>query len=173
MRDEADSQSLEHQLRREAQELLSRHGRQGSAAALVAEHRRRARWRRVRMTGAAATVLVVFAGAMATIARNGSDPARPPELAHSLENQPVREAHEESRAPQITEIPASRDDGESLDPIPFLLTGPDAEGRPMIAVGVYIPPRVERVNLHDLPPLEQAAVRRVLEIDEEEIKPTI
>jgi hypothetical protein len=77
-----------------------------------------------------------------------------------------------STAGVVTADPAPQDVPErSGSAIPFLITHPDG-GESVIAVGVYIPERTERVQLDQLPPLQQSLVRRVLGLEEPE-KPTI
>ncbi|MBW3599697.1 MAG: hypothetical protein KY475_20805, partial [Planctomycetes bacterium] len=81
MHHEADPLSFEERLRREAQQIASQHIGRGSAAAILAEHRRRARNRR--LTGVAAMAVIGVAGAMAAMSRLGSDDPSAPKLAES------------------------------------------------------------------------------------------
>lgn len=172
MHNEADPLSLEDRLRHEAQQIASHHAQQASAAAILAVHRRRAKNRRLRIMGIAATGLIGVATMMAAMTRIGSDGPSAPRLAESPTTENSVSPLKIQRS-QVVEKIASADEAKAEQRVAFLLKAPGADGRPVIAVGVYLPPRMERVNLDDLPPAQQVAVRQVLDLDEEEVKPTI
>ena len=52
-------------------------------------------------------------------------------------------------------------------PMPFLIIASDRGEYRITAAGLYVPESVEEVNLSDLSPAEQRAVRRVLGIEYE------
>jgi hypothetical protein len=181
MNDDLGFHDLEQRLRREAETISSRDARCGSAIAIGAEFRRR-RTRRRRQGGLAAAALMAcgvigYAGWKQT----EGEPPHPVRVvqtpgaatAAGADSQRDDEARPSPLpAPVVHESPAFPGDASEA-PAPFLITVAGEDEQEVIAVGVYIPPRVERVNLRDLPPLEQAAVRRVLGLDEPAEKPTI
>jgi hypothetical protein len=162
---------IEERLRREAQELSSRYPRSGSPERLQAEHRRRRR-RRVRQTAAVGCLAAMAIALAWTWTRPTFDAIAPLRLAETPPPAPPVVPAEAPPAVLAEKQPEIElDEQPSAAPMAFLVT--DEGGRRVVAVGVYIPPRIEKVNLRDLPPLEQAAVRRVLDLEEEEFKPTI
>jgi hypothetical protein len=173
MNDESDFQPLEARLRLEARALSSRYGRSGSAEAIVAEHRRRRR----RSMGRAAAAACVAAAAIGASwwgieQRAGRDSPSIVESPRAPVSTPREKQLDKTPDSRIAQQPA----GESPNALPkapltFLVT--EQDGQRVIAVGVYVPPRVEQVKLDDLPPLEQAAVRRLLGLEDEVLKPTI
>jgi hypothetical protein len=162
-------------LRREAQEMSSRFGKLVSAAALVAEHHRR---RRRRMGGAAAAAcvmgLLVGAASWPWITRDSElvAPSSIVEAPHPIPDERPQDTPFAAPESAVAHQPPHDSRAALADePVAFLVT--EQNGRRVVAVGVYVPPRVEEVDLHDLSPLEQAAVRRVLGLEEEVVKPTI
>jgi hypothetical protein len=175
MNDDFDSPHLEDRLRREADTLSSRYGGQCSAAALIAEHRRRRRRRIGRLAAGACVAGVIFGAASWPWASRQFELAVPTSVVEAPSPAPPESPFEAPiNAPGsavVQKPPEESATAASQDPVPFLVT--EQDGRRVIAVGVYVPPRVEQVDLRDLSPLEQAAVRRVLGLEEEAVKPTI
>jgi hypothetical protein len=181
MYDDLEFRDLVQRLRREAETVSAHRAPCGVAAAIGVEfHRRRARRRR---RGGLAAALLVVCGWFGYAAWRHVGVEAPQALRVVQTPSAVSSAGSSSRkedqvaltpptAPPTHELPVSPGDG-SAAPAPFLITVTGEDEQEVIAVGVYLPPRVQRVNLRDLPPLEQAAVRRVLGLDEPTEKPTI
>jgi hypothetical protein len=170
MNDDFELDRLEDRLRREAENLSSRYGQIGSIETLRAQQRRRTTRRVLRSVAAACLVGLAIGVSWSWLNRpTGRLPAP------SIVNAPARVPVENSAAPPETVLdraaPAVSSSADEPSPIAFLVTRRD--GEEVVAVGVYVPSRVERVDLSELPPLQQAAVRRLLDIDEEARKPAI
>jgi hypothetical protein len=176
MNDDRGFHDLEQRLRREADAVSARHACLGSAAGIRTEFRRR-RARRLRRGGMAAALLVICGWAGYAIwTHPGGGALEQDRIATALPDpsspSPGEAVVQGPAMTAVAERPPTPAEG-SAAPAPFLITVADKAEPKVIAVGVYIPPRVERINLRDLPPLEQAAVRRVLGLDEPAEKPTI
>jgi hypothetical protein len=172
MNDELEFNSLEAQLRREAREISKPYGGKVSAAAIRAEHRRRRRRATGWFSAAAALMGLIAGAAWWSMTRPTSQDVRPA-VAESLEPRPVQPQPDQANVARKSMAAQEPQDSDDIpnEAVTFLVTAED--GRRVIAVGRYVPPRTERVNLRDLPPLEQAAVRRLLGLADEEVKPTI
>jgi hypothetical protein len=171
MNDDFDISPLEDRLRRESRDLASSCQRPGSATVLIAEHHRRRRRRIGRMAAAACAAGLILGAAIWPVIRPRPQFTEKPTIVEA----PKRLLLEIPVAPPPSAVaqqpPEESSEALTNEPIAFLVT--EADGSRVVAVGVYVPPRVEQVDLRDLSPLEQAAVRRVLGLEEEAVKPTI
>jgi hypothetical protein len=177
---------IERQLQDQADRLLWLHGYEPPTSALLAEHRSR---RRRRIVGAVCGVAMVLmlvgaAGVLRSIPqeeplanqREASDDARPavPSHAPGHDSSPVVVSPQVApgdarldRAPQFVAHPASGSDGPPAWPV--LITVPEGDKERVIATGIYVPEHTRPLDLLDLPPAEQHAVRQVLGIPQPSI----
>jgi hypothetical protein len=178
MNDEVNSGYLEERLRREAQELTACRVGKGDPAWLQAELQRRRR-QTLRRSTLAVCLAASFAGASGWWMWNKN--AIAPSIAESVNPAPVAPKEHSRESPSAPSVAVAEEQPElprvgapgPASAVPFLVTDLKDENQRVIAVGVYIPPRTQRVSLNDLPPLQRAAVCRVLGLDEEPAKPTI
>jgi hypothetical protein len=182
---------IRQRLRQEADRLLHTHGREPPTPALLAEHRRR---RRRSATWAACSALAVLTAVGTAGVLRGLRPAQPTAARQGpkhLQDRPVEAAvarntvdsqqtgtsasprHASSDTPPDPKptanlnAPVPRQDGRLA--LPVLLTLPVGDKQRVIAPGLYVPPRTQQVNLAELSPAEQHAVRQVLGIPEDTI----
>jgi hypothetical protein len=182
-----DLAAMERQLREQADQLLSRHGQEPPASSLLAEHHRRRRRRIVRCAcGIAAVLMLVGTGGVLHSLRQ-ADP-----LADQHESggdgRSVVQSHDPGKhsSPLVVPPDATPDDGPPVDrppqfaahpaadangppAWPVLITVPEGDKQRVIATGIYVPEHSVPLNLLDLTPGEQHAVRQVLDIPQESI----
>ena len=179
--------AIERQLREQADQLLSLHDQQPPFSALLAEHHRRRRRQIMRWAcGVAAVLMLVGMGGLlrsfwqsepfadqherAGDARSvvqsrgpGSDnaPVVVPPDATPGEEPPI------NRPPQFAAQPAADATGPPAWPV--LIAVPEGDEERVIATGIYVPEHTVPLNLLDLTPAEQHAVRQVLGIPQQSI----
>ncbi|MHC4405019.1 MAG: hypothetical protein ACYTG0_35680 [Planctomycetota bacterium] len=169
MNDESQRAAVEARLREEAEPWLRSLGKPTPTAALVAEHRRRARRRR--LAGAACFAAGVLAIAAVAGVAGGfrsadgvADRDRPADVPKGppANDGPDRPTPTPQPLPEV-EWP------KVVAAIPVFFTVAEGDGHRVIATGIYVPKRVEQVELSDLDPAHQHAVRQVLGIPEAEM----
>lgn len=179
MRDQ-ELQELESELRRTADDLHRLCDKPAPVNALVAEHRRRQRRRLVRVIAGVVCPLLVVAIAALTGVPPFSDGAAETDthankIAGSSGNPGQRETISQQSEPTTNLVqeepidsppvppadsPASNAAGPIL--IPIVLAPGQHGGESVITTAIYVPEHTESLNLQDLSPAEQSAVRRVL-----------
>lgn len=178
---------IERQLLEEADRLLDSLGQSPPIAALLAEHRRRTRVRRVTGTVCSIVGVLMIVGTAGLI--GGVWPSRPvanfegpgsgarsvvPDgaLAEESSGGGVRPADSPSqpRPGERREMAVIEwEPDPSLPPaIPIFITAPEGDEQEVIFAGIYVPEHTEQVDFVDLTPAEQYAVRQVLQIPEED-----
>jgi hypothetical protein len=181
---------IERQLRREADQLLGLLGQPPPTARLLAEHHRRRRRRLVRCACGIAAVLI-----LATILVSTGGVPRSPRQAQPLVNphepgkrpapvvqgrEPGADASEQGvpsdlrphvppadSAPHVAAHPATGANRPTAWPV--VITVPEGDKQRVIAAGIYVPEHTRPLNLSELTPGEQHAVREVLGIPQESI----
>jgi len=177
---------IERQLLDEADRLLGSLGQFPPTAALVAEHHRRARVRRVTRTVCSIVGVLMIVGTAGLIggvwpSRPMANPEGPGNDARSVVPDGALAEESSGDGLRLTDSPSQPRPGEqgslamvewkpdpSLPPaVPVFITLPEGDKQKVIATGIYVPEYTEEVDLLDLTPAEQHAVRQVLGIPEE------
>ncbi len=178
---------IERQLREQADQLLSLHGREPPTSSLLAEHYRGRRRRIVRcVCGIAAVLMLVVTGGVLRSFWQGEPLADQHEV--GVDRSSVVQSHDpgQGRSPVVVFPGAALGDGPSSDrppqfaaraaaeangppAWPVLITVPEGDKQRVIATGIYVPEHTVPLDLLDLTPGEQHAVRQVLGIPQESI----
>ncbi|NQT16698.1 MAG: hypothetical protein HQ582_28330 [Planctomycetes bacterium] len=159
---------IERQLSEEADRLLASLGPSAPTAALLAEHHRRARGRRLTRGVFSITAVLMIVVAAGLI--RGLRPAQPTGGGRPAEENVAR-SETPLRPPPGSQSPPAVVSWEP-DPtlpaaMPIFITLPEGDKQRVIATGIYVPEHTEPLDFLDLTPAEQHAVRQVLGIPEE------
>jgi len=184
--DSGQPDRIERQLLDEADRLLGSLDQFPPTAALLAEHHRRARVRRVRRTVCSIVGVLMIVGTVGLTqriwpARPVANPEGPVNGARSVVPESALAEESSGGGLRLTDLPSQPPPGKhsvvafvewepdpSLPPaVPVLITLPEGDKQKVIATGIYVPEYTEQVDLLDLTPAEQHAVRQVLGIPEE------
>jgi hypothetical protein len=179
---------MEQRLRDEADRLLLSHGGEPPTSALVAEHRRRLRVRRVTRTVCCAAGVLLLLGTAGLVGalwpenRLADHPPAPkrarsivPRVNETNDHQPGGRPFNDSLAkpspgePLLTLVAPASDVAHGSPVVPVFITVPEGDRQRVIAAGIYVPERTQEVDLSNLSPAEQHAVRQVLDIPEDQI----
>ncbi len=182
MNEKRELEPFGDQLREEADRLLCATKHHGSARQLVARHKKRMAWRRMRRVSLAAslmTIVLCVAGyrSLRPDVRNANDDQGKVSRDVASSNEtgsrgatvddgvPV-----ELAKPRAVVAPLETAIGQPVRPqvVPVVFTNStDIEQAEVIATGVYFPAQVEQIELRELTSAEQRAIRRVLGINDE------